>query len=115
MAVNKKKFAAPRIRLEYVDEAREPIEIHTHMGDQIAYERQAKKEGWPALANGEGSGHWVLYMAFVHLKRAQEIDTQTKFDAWAEGIASFENLNDDGEPSEDLATEDPTQPAPTTG
>lgn len=109
------KLEAPRLKVEFVNDELDDVEIATHMGDMVAYEKQAKKEGWPGLQNGAGSMIWMNYLSFVHLKRAGQVDAQTRFDSWIEGVRAISNLSVDGDESDEIATEDPTQPVPVTG
>jgi hypothetical protein len=83
-------------------------DVQTENPDMVMFDLERAKRKWPSFQDAPFL--WLNYLAYSKLKRSGE--TVGQFDAWILTTRSVDNIDADGEPSDDVVTAFPTQPGP---
>jgi hypothetical protein len=102
------KIETPHIRVTYADGRR--VSVKTDNPDMVFYDIERAKRKWPA--GQDAPMLWVNYLAFSKLRRTGELEKGLSFEDWLLTTSVIENLDDDGELAQELATVGPTQEVP---
>jgi hypothetical protein len=105
------RLETPHLRVRYAD-GRE-ITVKTDNPDMVYWDLERAKRKWPT--GQDAPMLWINYLAYSKLHRSGDIERGTKFEDWLATTAAIDNMDADGEPSDETATVGPTAPGPEPG
>jgi len=101
------KLDIPRVEVRYSD-GRTTI-VTAENPDLVFYDLERAKRRWPQ--GQDAPMLWINYLAFSKLHRTGEIDRAMTFEDWLSSTQLVRNVDNDDEPSDELASVGPTQEA----
>ena len=104
------RLDTPHLRVVMADGTE--FEVNTESPDMVYFDLERAKRKWPVIQ--EAPFLWLSYLAYSKLKRTGEPVPPT-FDAWLPKTSRIDNLDADGQPSDEAETAGPTMPGPEPG
>lgn len=87
-------------------------DVKTESPDMVYFDLERAKRKWPGIQ--EAPFLWLSYLAYSKLKRTGA-GVPATFDAWLPTTSRIDNLDADGQLSNETETAGPTMPGPVPG
>jgi hypothetical protein len=101
------KLDTPRLRV-YMQDGTEHL-VETENPDMVLFDLERAKRKWPTMQ--EAPFLWINYLAYSRLKRSG-VPVGASFDAWLLTTRLIQNVDGDGEVSDEALAAFPTLPGP---
>jgi hypothetical protein len=100
------RLDTPYVEVTYADGRVE--QVQTENPDMVYFDLERAKRKWPTFQDAPML--WVNYLAYSKLRRSGGVDRTATFESWLSTTVSIQNLNADGDPSDETMTAGPTRP-----